>query len=476
METLLLASTLIIGFYMAWNIGANDVANAMGTSVGSGALTLRNAVFLAAFMEFFGVFFVGNHVTATVQKGIVDPHFFLDSPETFALGMMAVLLSAGSWLQIASWKGWPVSTTHSIIGALVGFGLLSGGSDAIKWAKLREIFGSWVITPVISGVIAHLVFRLVSNQIFKSSRPLEASKKVIPFLVFLFLSTLSIVLMIKGLSHVEIPMGTSGVAFVIIGIPLTFALLIFILLKRKSYHFEKEMPHKGIDAQLERSLDKVLKHLGRTMERIEGATKVQVEQIRNEMKSVKKSLVVPLPKHRLEKEFLSVEKIFASLQIMSASLMAFSHGANDVANAIGPISAVFYVIQNQAVPSSGSEIQMWIILLGGCGIVLGLASWGWRVIATVGKGITELTPSRGFCAEFGAAITILLASKLGLPISTTHTLIGAILGVGMARGLEAINLTTIRNIFMSWVITIPVGGALAMTFFSLFSFLFSAWN
>lgn len=339
---------LILGFYMAWNIGANDVANAMGTSVGSKALTLKRAVFLAAILEFSGAFFVGSHVSETIQKGIVDPQIFQHDPMIFVFGMMGALLATGVLLQLASYWGLPVSTTHAIVGAVMGFGLVIGGVHAIHWRGLGWIAASWVFSPLLSGIISYALF----NVIQRISHPRFQT---------------------AGSSHLSPPS--------------------------------------------------------------------------------------------------NIEKAFIPLQILSACLVAFAHGANDVANAIGPVAAIIHVLKTNTLTSQ-SFVPAWLLALGGGGIVLGLATWGWRVIETIGEKITELTPTRGFAAEFGAATTILLASKLGLPISTTHALIGAVMGVGMARGVKTLNLQTIREIAVTWVVTIPFCAALSILAFYLLKLCF----
>jgi PiT family inorganic phosphate transporter len=338
------AATLILAFYMAWNIGANDVANAMGTSVGSRALTLRRAVFLAAILEFSGAFFVGSNVSETIQKGIIDPTVFQSDPMIFVLGMMGSLLATGALLQLASYFGLPISTTHAIVGAVIGFGAFVGGIDAVYWKEFGWIASSWVLSPFLSGIISYTIFTIIQKK---------------------FLSTEQL-----------LPVG------------------------------QLPEPYPG-----------------------------------------------PYPPY--PSPYQGVEKIFVPMQIISACLVAFAHGANDVANAIGPAAAVLGVLKTHTINAS-STVPSWLLALGGGGIVIGLASWGWRVIETVGKKITELTPTRGFAAEFGAATTILLASKLGLPISTTHALIGAVLGVGMARGSNALNFQTLKEIVISWIVTIPL--------------------
>jgi phosphate/sulfate permease len=423
MDTFLIIVILLTAFYMAWNIGANDVANAMGTSVGSGALTLRQAVILAAILEFAGAFFFGSHVSQTVQSGIINPEMFASNPRILVYGMLAALASSGIWLQIASYFGWPVSTTHSIIGALIGFGIAAGGVESVYWGSLGYIVSSWIFSPIVGGVIAYGLFMLIRKNIFYAPNPVEKAKKLTPYIVFFVIATLLIILLSKGIRSIEFSFYQTSM---IIGTLSVFGWLI-------SYW--------------------------------------AVQRIPTPIKEEKKDL---LPddlsnsffeeKNRTHAEYLVVEKIFGYLQIMSACMMAFAHGANDVANAIGPLSAAIAVLTTGIIGVE-APVPAWALALGGVGIVIGLATWGWRVIETIGKKITELTPTRGFAAEFGAALTIVIASRVGMPISTTHTLVGAVLGVGLARGLESVDLNTTRDIFISWIVTVPIGAFIAVVLF-----------
>lgn len=403
MITAFLVFALILGFYVAWNIGANDVANAVGTSVGSGALTLMQAVVIAAIFEFAGALLLGSNVSQTVESGIVNPSLFSDHHADYLFGMMASLLATGVWLQIASYCGWPVSTTHSIVGAVLGFGLVLGGFHSIFWSKIGSIAASWVISPLLGGVVAYLIFTLIRRHILYDKDPLHAAKKLTPWLVFSIFFLFCTIIFFNGLSGLKFKLNIWALLLISLLIG-TFTSWISILLLKK---------------------------------------------IKNP--------------HLLEYDI--VEKIFMRLQIIIACFMAFAHGSNDVANVIGPLSGIVSFLQGKSIVHQG--IPIYLLLLGGVGIVIGLATWGWRVIETVGKKITDLTPSRGFAAGYGATLTIMLASKLGLPISTTHVLVGAVLGVGFARGIGAINLGMIRDIFVSWVVTVPIGAVLSIFFFYL---------
>lgn len=405
----------VFGLFMAWGIGANDVANAMATSVGSKALTIKQAVLIAAVFEFAGAVLAGGQVTKTIRKGIVDTGPIMDSPELLVYGMLAALLAAGLWLLIASRQGWPVSTTHSIVGAIVGFAMVGIGMDAVNWSKVSMIAASWVVSPLLAGFIAYMLFRSVQGLILNTEHPFENAKKYVPYYMFLVGFIIALVTFVKGLKHV--------------GLENTVA-------ENYAYAFAV-----GLAMLL----------IGRYF-----VSKIRLDP------SVDKDF-----------HYTNVERVFGVLMVVTACAMAFAHGSNDVANAIGPVAAVVSIVRSGGEMGSESQLPIVILLLGGAGIVLGLVMYGKRVIATVGNNITELTPSRGFAATLAAATTVVLASGTGLPISTTHTLVGAVLGVGLARGMEALNLTVIRNIFMSWIITLPVGGVLAIVFYFMLKGIFS---
>ncbi len=404
---ILLIIGCVCGFFMAWGIGANDVANAMGTSVGARALTLWQAVLVACVFEFAGAYLAGGEVTSTIRKGIIDAGVMSDNPELLVYGMIASLLAAGIWLLIASYFGWPVSTTHSIVGAIVGFAAVGIGVDAVAWGKVGSIVASWVISPVIAGTVSFLLFTSVKRLILQTSDPFMNAKRYVPFYMFLAGFVVSMVTFLKGLKHV----GLSFTASESIVWSLVFALVISLL--------------------------------GTLM----------LQRIDNTKKEKNGAM------------FDGVERIFAVLMVFTACAMAFAHGSNDVANAIGPLAAIVSVVQSGGEIASKSILPPWILLIGASGIVIGLGTLGYRVMMTVGRAITELTPSRGFAAELAAAGTVVVASGTGLPISTTHTLVGAVLGVGLARGIGAINLGVVGKIILSWIVTLPVGAGLSILFF-----------
>ncbi len=398
---------IVFGLFMAWGIGANDVANAMGTSVGSGALTFKQAVVIAAVFEFTGAILAGGEVTKTIRKGIIDVSSLGDTPEILVHGMLASLLAAGCWLLIATRKGWPVSTTHSIVGAIVGFGAVCIGMDAVHWGKVGTIVLSWITSPLLAGTIAFFLFRSIQKLIINTDNPIERAKKYVPMYIFIVGFIISMVTMVKGLKHVGVKLPFDEAVMIAVGLGLFIMVLGTIMIRRLKFD----------------------------------------------------------PSNDRDFHFSNMEKIFGVLMIFTAIAIAFAHGSNDVANAIGPVAAVIGLVNSAGEIAAKSATPVWILFLGGGGIVFGLATYGHKVIATVGSGITELTPSRGFAATLGAAITIVFASAVGLPISTTHTLVGGVLGVGLARGIGALNVGVIQTIFMSWIVTLPAGATLAVIFY-----------
>jgi PiT family inorganic phosphate transporter len=469
-EMIVFALALLFGFYMAWSVGANDVANAMGTSVGSGALTLKRAVILAALLEFSGAFFVGSHVSETVRKGIVDTQSFNDQPMLLAYGMLAAMLAAAAWLQFASYYGWPISTTHSIVGAIIGFGVIVGGVSAVHWEIVGAIVSSWVISPLLSGTIAFFLFSFIRRKVFDSATPVLKAKQLTPYLVFFVFSILSLVMVFKGLKNLHLDLPLTQALFMAAGIGLVAAVVSHFLLKNV-----QEIPDEAETLPPSWSLciglGRADKNLKKALECSSADMQPELEDILERVGRMKAEVKQKTDSEMEVVSYQKVERIFVYLQILSAGFVAFAHGANDVANAIGPLAAVINIVKTGTVAMK-SAVPTWVLALGGIGIIVGLATWGWRVIETVGKRITDLTPSRGFSAEFSAAVTIVLASKLGIPISTTHTLVGAVLGVGMARGLEALNLRTVRDIVISWVVTIPVGAGLTILLFYIIRWIF----
>lgn len=470
-ETVLLILVLLAGFYLAWSIGANDVANAMGTSVGSGALTLRKAICIAAILEFAGAYFFGAHVSETVQNGLIDARIFQSAPLKLVYGMLASLIAAGIWLQFASYYGWPVSTTHTIVGSIVGFGVVFGGMDAIYWENVGFIVSSWVLSPFLGGVVSYFIFTLLRKKIFYSSNPMQAAIRLTPALVFAVTATMSLIMIYHGLQNLDLALNFfQALTFSVIIGGAGCALSFLFLKKIHTPTMELRKP-STYDPEIVHSLEKAQKHLQKACAQSNGEAHYEISLLMEEVAAVSDSLKKTEEGLDKSSEYAMVEKIFGYLQLMSACLMAFAHGANDVANAIGPLSASIEVLTTGKIFSHAAT-PTWALALGGLGIVVGLATWGWRVIETIGKKITELTPTRGFAAEFGAALTVLIASRIGMPISTTHTLVGSVVGVGLARGIEALDLRMTRDILISWLVTVPAGAILTVLIYFLIQSVF----
>ncbi|MDP7523290.1 MAG: anion permease [Arenicellales bacterium] len=395
-----------LALYMAWAIGANDVANAMGTSVGSGALTVWGAILVAGIFEFCGAFFAGGHVTDTVRKGMLD--LGMISRDQLVYGMLASLASAGTLLIGATRFGLPVSTTHSIVGAIVGFGTVAIGFDAVNWGKIMQIVLSWLTSPLLAGVIAFFIFQITRSKVLDTKDPVAQIRKLGPLFFFFVFFIIGLVTLFKGLKPLKLDLNLTQALIGSIGLGVVGVGLGVFFIRRV--------------------------HLG------------PVDK-----------------KHR----FSQVERIFVILQILTACAIAFAHGSNDVANSIGPLAAVAHAVRGMDLASK-APVEPWMLAIGGIGIVVGLGTWGYRVMETVGKRITELTPSRGFAAQLSAATTIVLASRMGIPISTTHTLVGAVLGVGLARGIGALDLRVVGKIIASWVATLPISAGLSVFFYYFF--------
>ncbi len=490
--SILIVLTLICGFYVAWNIGANDVANAMGTSVGSGALTLTSAVILASIFEFAGAYLVGANVTDTVRNKMFETELITQvwgdkAPYILACGMIASLIAAGTWLLIATLMTWPVSTTHSIVGAVVGFGIVALGFEGIYWDKVGLITCGWIVSPLISASIAYFLFGIVLQTVFHKKDPVAAAVRITPLLVFVSIFVLSGVTTFKGLQPFWRNQGVDEFdpSFIAVVLAITVGVGIvamfvarWLLRNYNSGSRVSETSNPVLDADISRSIHKAEMHLTRVRNHSDGEIQQQAGELLKMIDGIAKIARRRVTTNAESDDLKKVEKIFVLLQIITACLVAFAHGANDVANAVGPLSAAYQALTEGEVTAK-STTPSWALLLGGVGIVVGLATLGWRVIQTVGSKITELTPTRGFCAEFATALTILAASTLpiGLPVSTTHTLVGAVLGVGLARGINALNLKTMRDIVAGWVITIPAGAGLSIIFYYILKAIFvdSGW-
>lgn len=460
--------TLIIGIYMAWNIGANDVGNGVSTSVGSKALTLKKAVTIAIVFEFIGAFFLGGDVSQTIQSGIINTEVFEKDTQTFIYGMIAALLATSIWLNIATFLKLPVSTTHAIVGAVLGFGAIIGGIHAVHWGLVSKIALSWILTPILSGTVAYLIFKLVQKKIFFAFSPLEATKRFIPILVFLSFTIFSLSISYGKITKINSTFSFQMAVWISLGIGTISCLIALFLVRRIKITSCKIIEHHPIQLI---ELEKTKKHLERIYLSSKGLMRDKTSSLLEEVNTLILEAREKTKFTEQSSEYSIIERAFGYLQAISVALMSLGHGSNDVSNAIGPVAAVIQTILNHKVQFT-SSIPYWILLIGAFGIVLGIATWGWRVIETIGQKITTLTPTRGFSAEFGAATTILLASELGMPISTTHALVGAVLGVGIAKGLSALNLKTLKDIFLSWIITIPISTVFSIIIFYLLKAIF----
>jgi PiT family inorganic phosphate transporter len=414
-DTIVLAAATLIGLYMAANIGANDLANAMGTSVGSGALTIRRAVIISIVANLLGAVLAGGHVTNTISKGMINPDLLVGAPDKLMLGMFAALLASGIWVHLATVFGMPVSTTHSIVGAVVGFGMLSVGIGAISWGKIITIAISWIVSPLSGAIIAGGIYYLIREKVLRADAPESVAQRWAPYLIGVVLLTIILSFIFKGLKNLHLDLGFGQALLIAIPCAAGGGLV--------------------------------------------GSVWLRALLGRRELKE------------NIQHNTSALQAFFAYLQVLTACYVAFAHGANDVANAIGPLAAIFSVVKTKSVAMQ-VEVSIWMLAIGGIAVGGGLLAFGGRVMETVGGKITELTPVRGFCAQFGAATTILVCSRLGLPVSTTHVLVGAVVGVGFMRGMGFLDMRLLRNIGSSWVITLPFTMVLTMVLYKLFTLFF----
>ncbi len=428
-----LALTALLSFYVAWNLGANDVANAMGTSVGSKAVTLRQALIIAGVLEFTGAVLFGHGVSETLATQIVNPALFAADPQVLLTGMVSVLLACGIWLQIATARGWPVSSSHAVVGAIAGFSWVAVGIGAIAWSSIGTISFAWVVTPVVSGTIAALFYTLVKRLILDHSDPLRQLNEWIPWLSSALLGVFGVIVL-PTLSQ-----------------PLSSLL---------NHQFGLAIPAHDIPLAIG-AIATV------------GLTITSWQQLENDRRSSRGERLVnitnisPLLPSSSAPHLQLVEKQLGKFQLLSACFVAFAHGSNDVGNAIAPLAAINYINSTGTVPLNGLTIPIWILLLGGVGIVAGLAIWGKKVIATIGENIIPLQPSAGFCAELATATTILLASRLGLPVSTSHALVGGVVGIGLVQNFKSIQFKTLQGIAGAWLVTIPISAGLGAIIFAI---------
>ena len=407
---LILISAIFLGFFSAYGVGANDVANAMGTSVGSKVLTVKQAILIAAVFEFLGAFLAGGGVTQTIRKGVIDPELFAGNLDIFIYGMISALFASGVWLLIASLRGWPVSTTHTIVGAIVGFGIYALGMDKINWSVVGNIGLSWITSPLSSALVAGIFYYICKEFLIKKQSKYEPL--IVNFYIFLAGFAIALITVTKGLKNIFKQQGfapTFSDSVMISAIAALAFTLIFYLFFRVKFKNTNHDP----------------------------------------------------------------EAQFAYLMVFTSCAVAFAHGSNDVANAIGPLAAVNQATSQLLNQPYSLETPLWILFLGAAGIVVGLATLGYRVMKTIGEKIVTLSPSKGFSAQLAAALTVVIASQLNMPVSTTHTLVGAVIGIGLVEGVSSINLKSVQTIVMSWIITLPAGAILAVIFLEIFMNLFT---
>ncbi|MBE9105847.1 inorganic phosphate transporter [Nostoc cf. edaphicum LEGE 07299] len=423
----------LLAFYVAWNLGANDVANAMGTSVGSKAVTLKQAIIIAGVLEFTGAVLFGHEVTETLATKIANPALFAATPQILLTGMVTVLISCGVWLQIATSRGLPVSSSHAVVGAIAGFSWVALGVGAIDWSSIGSITIGWILTPLISGAIAALFYSQIKHWILDQPNQVIQLQEWIPWLSTALLGVFGVIVL-PSLTEPLTNFVIEQVGFTIPShdIPLLTGAIAAVGLTIISW---RQLGEMGTSGQTEESTQ-----------------------------SPMPNAPCPMPN--------PVERLFARFQLLSACFVAFAHGSNDVGNAIAPLAAIVYINRTGSVPTDGITIPLWILILGGAGIVGGLAVWGKKVIATIGENIIALQPSSGFCAELATATTILIASRLGLPVSTSHALVGGVVGIGLVQNLKSIKFQTLKGIAAAWLITIPVSAALSAAIFSIAQILF----
>jgi PiT family inorganic phosphate transporter len=379
----------------------------MASPVGAKAITLRQAVVIGGILDFVGATFIGSHVCDTIRKGIVDP-VFLNDPHAMSLGLLSALFSSGFWVFISTWRQMPVSTTHSIVGAMIGFGIVAGGFSVVRWGKVLGILLSWVISPIFACALGYAVFDLIRRRILSKRDMLLMGLRWCPFFI---------------------------------GITLFIVIISFFLHTPLGLRLRLDLV-QAIAVSL--AIAGVLSFLGYLW--------------------MKKKVVAQSEQ--------GVEEIFRRLQLLTACYVSVAHGANDVANAIGPVAGIYIIFVTGAV-SPQAPVPVFLLALGGLFIALGCMVWGYRVIETLGHKITDLTNTRGFSVDFGVATSVLIASKLGLPVSTTHAAVGAVVGVGLARGMAAVDFRLVGKIFLYWVVTLPVSALSCMIFYKILSAVFS---
>ncbi|ARG96622.1 inorganic phosphate transporter [Legionella micdadei] len=410
---ILLFIAIAFCFFMTWGVGANDLANVMSTTMGSKAITVKQAMIIAIVFEFAGAFLGGGGVTETMRDGIINSSELSDQPLILIEGMLGVLVACTVWMNLASYLGVPVSITNALVGSMVGFGSVVLGPNTIHWQQVSHIAIGWITSPLIAGITAYALFVSIQQVIFIKSDPLEKAKLYVPIYLFLVGTILSFITVFKGLNHFHIHLNLKQDLAVTLATSISITIIGMTFIRR----------------------------------------------------------IPEMPRIRRRERFIQVEKYFAVLMALTACAMVFAHGSNDVALAVGPLSIIHSLVINANKPIGAANYPAWIILLGCVGVIAGFLIYGRRVIETVGSSITALTPSRAFAATLAAATTVVVATSTGIPVSATQTLVGAVLGVGLARGIGALNLRVIRNIFMSWILTLPVASLLTILAFKVLHYL-----
>ena len=491
---------ILFAFYNAWGIGANDCANSFATSVGAKVLTLRQAVVVAAIFEFSGAVLMGSHVTDTVRKSIVSINIFENNPGALMYGMLCADLSSALWLTIATYFKYPVSTTHSIIGAIVGFSLVYGGKDAIVWNKIGLIVVSWVASPLIAGIIAYGVFWALHRYVFSKDNSLQRTYYLFPILTFFtfFINVLFIIY--KGspkLDLDELPFWICMLISIGVGLVTAFFSQYFYIPYVKNKIMNKNIANvmninemkldngelglrtkSYIGAIVKPTLQ--LEELGESTDDVDDADVCDFQYNKEESVeyNIKKSkkYVSDLELYKLNTDIKVLhdnaakideesDKLCSWIQIITACFSSFAHGSNDVANSVAPLATIFLIYQEGDLLET-SEVPIWILVVGGVGIVLGLATWGYKIIDRIGRELTKITPSRGFVIELAAATTVIIASRAEIPVSTTHCQVGSVVGCGFTGGRKNIKWSLVKGILFSWLITLPITGFLSAALFS----------
>ena len=461
-----------IAFYVALNLGANDVANSMGTSVGSKALSLRQALAIAGILEFAGAAIFGGRVSETLATGVINSEMFAPEPEVLLVGMVSVMLACGLWLQTATSRGWPVASSHAIVGALAGFSWVAKGAIAVEWQAIGLISVAWLVTPLVSGLIAALVYSLVKRWILEHPEPKRQLQEWIPWLSSALLGVFGTIVLPSAIAPLNtwlyrqfalaIPVRNLAIA---VGAAATISLT---LISWRQLDREWGMGNGELGIGNGGQGDKGTRGAGEQgspMPNAQSTPRSEAEEspMPNARRRSRPEGACPIPHSQCP---MPLEKQFVRFQVLSACFVAFAHGSNDVGNAVAPLAAIAYILREKTIPQGDFAIPFWILALGGAGIVAGLAIWGKKVISTVGEGIIPLKPSGGFCAELATATTVLIASHLGLPVSTSHALVGGVVGIGLVQNAKSIDIQTLKSIALAWLVTLPVAAVLGAGLFS----------